>query len=77
MVVTPENPIKQESKISNFMHRFNMVDIATKKYDNIIPSDLEVNLKKPNYTIDTLEYISNKLNVDLKEDLIFSLQRTN
>ena len=43
------------------MHRFNMVDIATKKYDNIIPSDLEVNLKKPNYTIDTLEFISNKL----------------
>ena len=43
------------------MHRFNMVDIATKKYKNIMPSDLEVNLKKPNYTIDTLEYISNKL----------------
>ena len=61
LVVTPENPIKQDSKISNFMHRFNMVDIATKKYDNIMPSDLEVNLKKPNYTIDTLEFISNKL----------------
>ena len=38
-----------------------MVDIATKKYTNIIPSDLELNLKKPNYTVDTLEYVSNKM----------------
>ena len=61
LVVTPENPIKLRSKISSFNHRFNMAKIATEKYDNIMPSDLEVNLKKPNYTIDTLEYISNKL----------------
>ena len=61
LVVTPENPIKQGNKISSFNHRFNMAKIATEKYDNIMPSDLEVNLKKPNYTIDTLEYISNKL----------------
>ena len=61
LVVTPENPVKVGSKISSFNHRFNMAKIATEKYDNIIPSDLEVNLKKPNYTIDTLEYISNKL----------------
>ena len=45
-----------------------MAKIATENYDNIIPSDLEVNLKKPNYTIDTLEYISNKL-----KDIEFSL----
>ena len=62
LVVTPENPIKLRSKISSFNHRFNMAKIATEKYDNIMPSDLEVNLKKPNYTINTLEYISNKLN---------------
>ena len=68
LVVTPENPIKVGSKISSFNHRFNMTKIATEKYDNIIPSDLEVNLKKPNYTIDTLEYISNKL-----KDIEFSL----
>ena len=68
LVVTPENPIKAGSKISSFNHRFNMAKIATENYDNIIPSDLEVNLKKPNYTIDTLEYISNKL-----KDIEFSL----
>ena len=69
LVVTPENPIKAGSKISSFNHRFNMAKIATENYDNIIPSDLEVNLKKPNYTIDTLEYISNKLK-DVKFSLI-------
>ena len=68
LVVTPENPIKAGIKISSFNHRFNMAKIATENYDNIIPSDLEVNLKKPNYTIDTLEYISNKL-----KDIEFSL----
>ena len=68
LVVTPENPIKVGNKISSFNHRFNMAKIATENYDNIIPSDLEVNLKKPNYTIDTLEYISNKL-----KDIEFSL----
>ena len=68
LVVTPENPVKVGSKISSFNHRFNMAKIATEKYDNIMPSDLEVNLKKPNYTIDTLEYISNKL-----KDIEFSL----
>ena len=68
LVVTPENPIKQGNKISSFNHRFNMAKIATEKYNNIMPSDLEFNLKKPNYTIDTLEYISNKLN-----DIEFSL----
>ena len=68
LVVTPENPIKLRNKISSFNHRFNMAKIATEKYDNILPSDLEVNLKKPNYTIDTLEYISNKL-----KDIEFSL----
>ena len=68
LVVTPENPIKVGSKISSFNHRFNMAKIATENYDNIIPSDLEVNLKKPNYTIDTLEYISNNL-----KDIEFSL----
>lgn len=68
LVVTPENPIKVGSKISSFNHRFNMAKIATENYDNIIPSDLEVNLKKPNYTFDTLEYISNKL-----KDIEFSL----
>ena len=68
LVVTPENPIKLRSKISSFNHRFNMAEIATKKYDNIMPSDLELGLKKPNYTFDTLEYISKKL-----KDIEFSL----
>ena len=61
LVVTPENPTKLKNNISHFEHRYNMVKIATQKYKNIDASDLEVNLKKPNYTIDTLEYVSTKM----------------
>jgi len=61
LVVTPENPTKLKNNISHFEHRYNMVKIATQKYRNIDASDLEVNLKKPNYTIDTLEYVSTKM----------------
>ncbi len=61
LVVTPENPTKLKNNISHFEHRYNMVKIATQKYKNIYASDLELNLKKPNYTIDTLEYVSTKM----------------
>ena len=82
LVVTPENPIKKDSKISKFIDRFNMVNIATQKYNNIIPSDLEFNLKKPNYTIDTLGYISGKLpevefSLIIGEDKYFIIVLTN
>ena len=69
LVVTPENPLKLKNNISGFDHRYKMVNIATKKYNNIIPSDLEVNLKKPNYTIDTLNFISKKM-LDIEFSLI-------
>ena len=69
LVVTPENPLKLKNNISSFDHRYKMVNIATKKYNNIIPSDLEVNLKKPNYTIDTLNFISKKM-LDIEFSLI-------
>ena len=69
LVVTPENPLKIKDNISSFDHRYKMVNVATKKYNNIIPSDLEVNLKKPNYTIDTLNFISKKM-LDIEFSLI-------
>lgn len=69
LVVTPKNPLKLKNDISSFDHRYNMVNIATKKYSNIIPSDLEVNLKKPNYTINTLDFVSKKM-LDIEFSLI-------
>ena len=37
-----------------------MVKIQVKDNDNIQTSDIELNLEKPNYTINTLNYLSSK-----------------
>ena len=60
LVITPQNPEKKFIKISNFDHRYKMVQIATSKIDNISPSKAEQDLPTPNYTIDTLNHISGK-----------------
>jgi len=57
-VVTPENPEKSSNSLTNFMHRYEMVKIQVKDNNNLLASDIELNLKKPNYTIDSLRYIS-------------------
>ena len=68
LVVTPENPLKLKNNISSFNHRLNMVKIATNELKNIKASSLEMELEKPNYTIDTLEFVSKKMS-----DIEFSL----
>ena len=57
-VVTPENPEKISHSLTNFMHRYKMVKIQVKDNNNLLASDIELNLKRPNYTIDSLRYIS-------------------
>ena len=59
-IVTPQNPVKSNNNISNFIHRYEMVKIQLKNNDNIQASDIELNLEKPNYTIKTLNYLSSK-----------------
>ena len=60
LVITPQNPEKKFIKISNFDHRYKMAQIATNKIDNVNPSKAEQDLPTPNYTIDTLNHISEK-----------------
>ena len=60
LIITPQNPEKKFIKISNFEHRFKMAQIATNTIDKVIPSKTEQELPIPNYTIDTLEHISEK-----------------
>ena len=59
-IVTPQNPVKSNNNISDFIHRYEMVKIQVKDNDNIQASDIELNLEKPNYTINTLNYLSSK-----------------
>jgi len=57
-VITPENPEKPSNSLTNFIHRYEMVKIQVKDNNNLLASDIELNLKRPNYTIDSLRYIS-------------------
>lgn len=57
-VVTPQNPVKSSNNLIDFMHRYEMVKIQVKDNNNLLASDIELNLKRPNYTIDSLRYIS-------------------
>jgi nicotinate-nucleotide adenylyltransferase len=60
LIITPQNPEKKFIEISNFDQRFKMAQIATNKIDKVKPSKAEQDLPIPNYTIDTLEHISEK-----------------
>ena len=57
-VVTPQNPVKSSNNFTDFMHRYEMVKIQVKDNNNLLASDIELNLKRPNYTINSLRYIS-------------------
>ncbi len=59
-VVTPQNPDKSYNNIVDFVHRYEMAKIQLKRNNNLLASDIELNLEKPNYTINTLNYISKK-----------------
>jgi len=59
-VVTPLSPFKKKSSLLDNYQRLEMVHLATKDYDHLRPSDIEFGLKQPNYTIDTLTYLSEK-----------------
>lgn len=60
LVVSPQNPLKKKSSLLNEFDRFDMVELALKDNLRIKPSDIEFNLPKPSYTIDTLTYLSEK-----------------
>ena len=79
LVLTPQSPHKTESILIDFYHRYKMLEIVCKKYKCIFPSDIEKDLKKPNYTIRTLDYLktekkSNDYNLIIGDDNIEKLK---
>ena len=59
-VVTPHNPFKKKSTLLDNHQRLEMVYLATKDYDTLKESDIEFNLPQPNYTVNTLAYLTEK-----------------
>ena len=57
LVITPQNPFKQNSKILSNKNRLELVSLAIKSNPKLQVSSIEFDLPTPNYTIQTLKKI--------------------
>jgi len=60
LVVSPQNPLKEKASMLPDYHRLAIVREAIADNPLLVASDIEFNLPKPSYTIDTLTYIQEK-----------------
>ncbi len=59
-IVSPQNPFKKRNTLLHEFDRIDMVNAAISDNYNLKASDIEFNMPKPSYTIDTLTYLSDK-----------------
>jgi nicotinate-nucleotide adenylyltransferase len=59
-VVSPQNPFKTQDDLLDETIRLKMVKIACEDYTNINASNVEFSLKRPSYTIDTLNHLKDQ-----------------
>lgn len=60
LVVSPQNPLKKKSSLARDHDRLHLVRLAIEECPNLKASNIEFDLPKPSYTIDTLTYLSEK-----------------
>lgn len=60
MIVSPHNPLKKKNTLAPDYERLHLLYLATQDNDNLKPSDIEFNLPKPSFTVDTLAYLTEK-----------------
>ncbi|BDS09362.1 nicotinate (nicotinamide) nucleotide adenylyltransferase [Aureispira anguillae] len=60
MVVTPHNPHKKRATLANDYDRLHLVNIAVENHNKLHSCDIEFEMPKPSYTIDTLTYLKEK-----------------
>ncbi|NDV93779.1 nicotinate-nucleotide adenylyltransferase [Dysgonomonas sp. 521] len=59
-IVSPLNPLKSKTELSDEAIRLEMVELALRDYPKLKASDFEFSLPKPSYTINTLGALSEK-----------------
>lgn len=59
-VVSPQNPLKETSSLLNEHQRLHLVRMAIEDEDRFQASNIEFQLPRPSYTIDTLTYLEEK-----------------
>ena len=60
LVVSPQNPLKSKNTLARDRDRLNMVQAAIDDNPKLRASNIEFDLPKPSYTIDTLTYLGEK-----------------
>lgn len=60
MVVSPQNPLKPKKTLARDFDRLHLVRLGIGDNPRIEASNVEFNLPKPSYTIDTLAYLTEK-----------------
>lgn len=60
LVVTPQNPFKQKQSLAKDYDRLHLVRLAIGNNTKLKASNIEFDLPKPSYTIDTLTYLKEK-----------------
>ncbi len=60
MVVSPQNPLKNKNTLARDRDRLHLVRLAIGDNLKLRASDIEFDLPKPSYTIDTLTYLKEK-----------------
>lgn len=60
LVISPKNPLKTASSLLNEYHRLHLVQSALEGENKIKATNIEFQLPKPSYTIDTLTYLNEK-----------------
>ena len=73
LVVSPQNPFKEKDSMMEDYHRLSLVKIAVEDNSQLKASNIEFNLPKPSYTINTLVYLyekypDNEFNLIMGED---------
>ena len=59
-VVSPHNPLKESHSLLNEYHRLHLVNLAIEDNPKFRGSNVEFQLPKPSFTIDTLTYLTEK-----------------
>lgn len=60
IIVSPQNPLKSDTGLLNETNRLQMARLAVEQDPRIKVSDVEFNMPRPSYTIDTLTYLKEK-----------------
>ena len=58
LVVSPHNPFKERNTLADDYDRFDMVAKSVEDHPKLRASNVEFDLPKPSYTIDTLTYLT-------------------